>query len=131
MILGIIIISVFGAVSVWNFTVAILGLFPKLHGTAVGKLVKTDTARNVRVKYGTIPILTNFTYVYTVNGHTYRYRGEKAKHKRYVPQKVHLVFVKWFPRHAYPNRFKGTGEWVLGIFGLFMALTFTFVLVYV
>lgn len=131
MILGIIIVSVFGAVSIYNFTIAILGLFPKFHGTAVGTLLNTDTARNVRVKYGTIPILTNFTYIYTVNGSKYKYRGEKAKHKRYVPQKVHLVFVKGFPRHAYPNRFKGTGEWVFGIFGLFIALMFLWVLIYV
>ena len=119
-----------GLIGIWNLTVAIIGLFPKFHATAVGKLKGSYTDRNVRVKYGVIPIRTYYTYIYTVNGRKYKHRGYVDRHHRVVTQRVHLVYVKWFPWSAYKNKFSGGREWCLGILGIFMAAMFTAVLLF-
>jgi ATP-dependent Lon protease len=33
--------------------------------------------------------------------------------KRHLLPKVSMVYVKGFPRHAYPNKYKGTNEWTI------------------
>lgn len=38
--------------------------------------------------------------------------------KQKLLPKVSMVFVKWFPRHAYPNKFKGEKEWVVAFVAL-------------
>ena len=124
----IIIIVACALMGIWNFTIAILGLFPKFRATTVGTLKKSYTERNVQMRYGTIPVRTHYTYTYTVNGRKYNHRGSVENNKRSVLQKVHLVYVKWFPWRAYPNRFSGSLEWVLGIFGVVVGAMFTAVI---
>ena len=111
------------ALGLWNLMIAILGLFPEFLSTAVGTLTNAKTKHNVRSRHGhIIPIVTRYRYTYTVKGKEYRYVCENHHSKRRLLPKASMVFVKWFPRRAYPNKFKGTTEWVMGICFLFMGL---------
>ena len=99
----------------WNLLIAILGLFPQYRATAIGTLKKANTRRNVQGRHRIIPVATEYTYVYIVNGKQYKYsRGNEQRRQCLFPKKV-LQYVKWFPRHAYDNKFTGEREWVLGI----------------
>ena len=103
------------AIGFWNLLIAIFGLFPQCRATAVGTLVKANTRRNVQGRHRIIPVATEYTYVYIVNGKQYKYsRGNEQRRQCLFPKKV-LQYVKWFPRHAYDNKFTGEREWVLGI----------------
>ena len=112
-------------IGLWNLMIAILGLFPRFHRTAVGSLAKSHTHKNVPTKGGSrIPNLTKYTYIYTVNGRKYKYTSEGQHTKRRLPRKTTIVYVKWFPRHGYPDKFKGTKEWVMSICMLFYGIMF-------
>ncbi len=113
----------------WNLMIAVLGLFPKYQATAVGTLTKANTKINFRTRHGyLIPRLTHYAYTYTVNDKLYRYSREMHHSKRRLLPKVSLVYVKGFPRHAYPNKFTGTVEWVIGLCMLFVGASFLYVL---
>ncbi|MBE6664807.1 MAG: hypothetical protein E7603_01120 [Ruminococcaceae bacterium] len=115
-------------IGLWNLIIAILGCFPKHRAEALGTLAKTNTLKNVPLKHGGyIPNLTKYTYVYTVNGKQYKYSAEKRTHKRNLFFKVTMVYVKGFPKHAYPNKFTGFKEWTLGIFLILMGSMFLFI----
>ena len=116
----IIIVVAFMWIGLWNLLIAILGCFPQFRSTAVATLTKANSKKNVRTRHGGIlPIQTRYTYTYTVGGKEYRYASEYHHGKRRLLPKVPVVYVKWFPRHAYPYKFKGTTEWVLGTMSLF------------
>ena len=101
------------SIGLWNLIIAILGLCPQIRAAAVGSLNNTKTYKNVKGRWGTsIPTLTNYAYSYCVKGKTYRYLGREMRTKSHLLPKVSMVYVKWFPRHAYPNKFKGENEWV-------------------
>ncbi len=118
-------------IGLWNLTIAILGLFPQCRSTAVGTLTNTNTKKNFRTRRGLfIPISTRYVYTYTVNGRDYRYSGEGLHSERRLFPKASMVFVKWFPRRAYPNKFKGTTEWMLGLLMLFMGSLFLYVILF-
>lgn len=112
-----------------NLMIAILGRNPKFLATTVGTLTKANTRRNVPGRHCTIPVLTDYTYVYTVNGRQYKHSREGFHSKRRLLPKAVMVYVKWFPRHAYPHRFRGTTELLLGIGFLFLGLLFLLVLI--
>ena len=100
------------SIGLWNLIIAILGLFPQCLSAAVGTLSNAKTYKNVKGRWGTsIPTLTNYAYSYCVKGKTYRYSGQEMRTKRHLSPKTSMVYVKWFPRHAYPNKFKGENEW--------------------
>ena len=107
--------------------IAILGLFPKFQRKSVANLKKASSFKNVHLGRGGsvfVPNLTDYTYVYTVNGKKYRYSGHITRSKSNLLPKVILVYVKGFPRHVYPDRFKGTYEWIMGFFCIFMSILF-------
>lgn len=115
-----VLVAAFILIGLWNLMIAVLGCFPKFQSTAVGTLAKANSKKNVRTRHGwIIPIQTRYTYTYTVGGKEYRYASEDHHGKRRLLSKAPMVYVKWFPRHAYPYKFKGTTEWVLGIMSLF------------
>lgn len=115
--------AAFILIGLWNLTIAVLGLFPRFHSTAVGSLTTTNTYKNMRTRSGTrIPNVTKYTYTYTVNGRKYKYTSEGHHSKRRLTRKTTIVYIKWFPRHGYPNEFKGTLEWIYGIGMLFLGL---------
>ena len=115
---------VFLLIGVWNLTFAILGRFPRFCATAVGTLKSKYIRRNIRYRSHKLPNETHYTYAYRVGERKYLYRGVKSNSKRGLYEKVPLVYVKGFPRRAYPNKFKGTQEWAWGIFWLLMAAVF-------
>lgn len=115
--------AVFIAMALWNLLIAILGLFPQCCSSAVGTLVDTNTKKNVRTPHGRIiPILTRYIYLYTINGKEYRYSARGEHSKRRLPRKTSMIYVKWFPRHAYPDKFKGTREWAWGLVMLYASI---------
>lgn len=126
----IVITVVLFAIGLWNLLIAILGCFPQCRATAVGTLVKANTKRNVRgFKNSTIPISTDYVYTYTVKGKLYKYTANQRRTKRNLFRKVSMIYVKWFPRHAYPNKFTGANEWVAGIFMMLFGILFTWAIV--
>ena len=115
------------AVGLWNLIIATLGLFPQFLSSTIGTLTNAVTRKNVLTKHGRrIPTLTRYSYIYTVNGKKYRYSSEELYSKRRLLPKASMVYVKWFPRHAYPNNFNGVNEWVIGgtmfILGVFLII---------
>ena len=122
--------AVFIAICFWNLLIAILGLFPQCCSSAVGTLVDANTKKNVRTPRGRIiPILTRYVYLYTVNGKEYRYFARGEHSKRRLPFKTTMVYVKWFPWHAYPDKFKGTKEWALGLVMLYAGIRIIYAIV--
>lgn len=118
-----VIIGVCIFMGLWNLMIAVLGLFPRFLSAAVGTLTDTKTKKNHRTRHGLIiPIYTRYVYTYTVKGKQYRYAAESLQSKRRLLPKATMVYVKWFPRHAYPDKFKGTTQWVMGGCFLFLGL---------
>ena len=116
-------------IGLWNLTIAVLGLFPKCRASAVGTLTKANTKINHRTRHGhLIPRLTHYAYTYSVNSKLYRYAREIYRSKRRLLPKISLVYVKGFPRHAYPNKFTGAVEWVTGLGMLFLGALFLYIL---
>lgn len=113
------------AIGLWNLLIAVLGSFPQCQADAIGTLCKSKTKRNVksgRSVFGSVPILTEYTYTYCVSGKTYRYLGSAQRSKGHLLPKVSMVYVKWFPRHAYPNKFSGTKEWAFAFVFLLIGI---------
>lgn len=114
---------VFIAICFWNLLIAILGLFPKCCSSTVGTLIDTNSKKNVRTPRGRkIPILTRYVYTYAVKGKEYRYSARGEHSKRRLHLKTTMVYVKWLPWHAYPDKFKGTKEWAFGLVMLFASI---------
>ncbi|MBE6932772.1 MAG: hypothetical protein E7464_05290 [Ruminococcaceae bacterium] len=114
-------------IGLWNVMIGILGLFPRFCAETIGTLSKANVSRNIRDKYGSlIRVYTRYAYTYTVRGRMYRYSNEGAHSKRRLLPKARMIYIKWFPWHAYPYKFKGTKEWVFGILFLLMGSTFVF-----
>ena len=117
-------------IGLWNIMIGILGLFPKFRAETIGTLTKANTSRNTRDKRGNlIPIYTRYAYTYTVNGRKYRYSNEGAHSKRRLLPKARIIYIKWFPRHAYPYKFRGIREWVLGICFLMIGLIYVYIII--
>ena len=85
--------------------------------TAVGMLTRASGYKNVPTKQGwKIKDQTEYTYSYTVNEKTYRRKGIMNRHKRYLPQRVTIVYLTGFPRHSGIESFTAQLELALGIF---------------
>ena len=119
----IVIATVMIVIAMWNLLIAILGLFPQCCSSAVGTLIDTNTKKNIRTPRGRkIQILTRYVYLYTVKGKQYRHSARGEHSKRHLPLKTTLVYVKWFPWCAYPDKFSGTAEWALGFVMLYAGI---------
>ncbi len=119
----IVFVAVIILIGLWNVMIAVFGRFPQFCATTMGTLTKANSKKNVRTRRGgIIPMLTNYAYVYTVNGRQYRYSDQGLHGKRRLLPKAPMVYVKWLPWRAYPYKFKGTTEWVLGLTFLFMGI---------
>lgn len=73
---------------------------PANHISTVGTLTRHNTRRNVPTKFGIEPIITSFTYSYTVDGKTYRLKSSTDQTKRHLPKKVTIIYLKACPRCA-------------------------------
>ena len=119
--------TVIMVIAFWNLLIAILGLFPQCCSSTVGTLVDKNTKKNVRTPRGRkIPILTRYVYVYTVKGKQYRYSSHVERSKRCLSLRTSMVYVKCFPWHAYPDKFKGTTEWAWGLVMLYAGIRIVF-----
>ena len=118
-------------IGIYNLSIAILGLFSKHRAIVIGTLKNKNTQRNVQARWGKIPVKTDYTYQYTVNGRKYNYHGSVFAAGKRVSKTAPMVYVKWFPRHAYPWRFTAVNQWAWGICMLVMGLTFTLVILIV
>ena len=126
----IVIAAIFLLIGSYNLLIAILGLFPQCRATAMASLKYSRTQRNVRVKGGRIPVVTDYTYQYTVNGRKYSHRGSAHMAGKRISKNPTMVYVKRFPRYAYPGRFTAINQWVCGVSMLFMGLLFMAVIVF-
>jgi hypothetical protein len=116
-------------IGIWNLTIAILGLFPRFRATTVGTLIHTNTRRIIRVRRGKIPIRTCYVYAYRVNGKEYRYKADQYRSKQNLHRKASMVYVKWFPRHVYPNKFTGEMEWPVGICLIILSTVYLYAII--
>lgn len=115
--------AILAAIYFWNLLIAILGLFPQCCSSTIGTLIDTNTKKNVRTSRGRkIPILTRYAYTYTVKGKEYTYSARGEHSKRRLSLKTTMVYVKWFPWRAYPEKFKGTTEWAVGLVALYASI---------
>lgn len=115
--------AILAAICFWNLLIAILGLFPQYCSSTIGTLIDTNTKKNVRTPRGRkIPILTRYAYTYTVKGKEYTYSARGEHSKRSLSLKTTMVYVKWFPWRAYPEKFKGTTEWAVGLVTLYASI---------
>ena len=113
---NLVIAALFGLIGLWNLMIAVLGLFPKCRATAVGTLASSNTRRNVPgFRRSKIPIQTHYIYVYTVHAKQYRYASTGSHTKSRLFPKVTMVYVKWFPCCAYPEKFTGIRQWVMAV----------------
>lgn len=95
-----------------------------------GVLTEKKGYKHLRVKRRHIPVYTEYAYTYEVKGKLYYYRGAEEKHRRFVPQRVSIVYLKGFPRIAGVERFSAAALWILGIlFSLLGLLCFVAVAV--
>ena len=118
--------ALLGLIGLWYLMIAVLGLIPKIRATTVGVLTKANTYKKVKARYGTIPFLTEYEYSYKVNGKEYKYSTFGYHRKNILMRKVSIVYVKWCPKHAYPNKFTGLKEWILGIGWLIIGAMFIY-----
>ena len=81
------------AAGVWKYAQT-----PDHFDSVIGTLIHRKTSRNVRSKYRTIPVYTEYTYAYTVNGKTYRFSGAVERAKHALSRKVRIVYLRGFPR---------------------------------
>ena len=130
MILFIILVSFCFLFGIWNIVIAASVRFPRFRGETTGTLTKADTRRNIPAKHRIIPIETEYIYTYTVNGRKYRYKGRRYHGKRSLFRKVPMIYVTFCPHYAYPYKFRGDRELILGIGMLLTAAMFIFFLLY-
>ena len=124
MIFCIVVVVILLLIGGYNLLIAILGLFPKFKDTTVGTLQKKRTQRNVRIRGGSVPVVTDYTYQYTVNGKKYKYSSSGRFTKSHLHQKVTMVYLKLFPRYAYPERFTPITQWICGVGMLLLGVMF-------
>ena len=117
----IIFVVVFIPIGIWKLVHGILSLFPCFLSSAAGKLVYTNTKKNVKGFRGlTIPLLTTYRYDYYVNRKKYTYSSKILDYKSCLSSRVTMVYVKWFPRRAYPNKFHRTDTFCIAAFFLLL-----------
>lgn len=103
---------------------------PDNHISTVGTLTRHNSHRNVQTRFGFDPILTSYTYSYTVGGKTYRFKSNINQTKRHLPKKVTIIYLKACPRCAgigsYRNDMLGFGGALCLLGGAFWMLLSVF-----
>lgn len=110
---------VFGVVSIlFGLFFLILAIRSRNPGNLIltsGELTQQKGFRNYKMKNCAVPIMTEYTYTYTVCGKQYRLRGKQRVHPRNVRKRISIVYLRGFPRCAYEGRFSGIAEWLIAI----------------
>lgn len=98
---------------------------PRHLGTAVGKLAdsKKVMRREYRHSEKKIPVTTS-TYLYEVNGKTYRLKRDGRFGRSTLMRRVTVVYMKPFPRFGYLEKYPSGQFTMLGVlFLLYGAVT--------
>lgn len=98
---------------------------PRHLGTAVGKLAdsKKVMRREYRYSEKKIPVTTS-TYLYEVNGKTYRLKRDGRFGRSTLMRRVTVVYMKPFPRFGYLEKYPSGQFTMLGVlFLLYGAVT--------
>lgn len=84
---------------------------PKNLAETTGELLRTQKLRHIPGRSGhkhvIIQKLTKYTYQYTVQGKTYRVRGELWNHKHRLRPSGRIIYLRGFPWAAYLDQFTG------------------------
>lgn len=119
----------YSSLGVWFLFLTIYGRNPKNQMHTIGTLIQKKTKRNVAGRHCTIPVITDYTYSYTVNGKEYRIRHSVQNTKRGIMKKATIVYLKGFPRCAgieqYHNSLHGFLSALLLLGGILMILLFS------
>ena len=83
--------------------------------STTGELTQHKGHKNYKLKNGTVPNATEYTYTYMVNGKPYQLRGVHLTHPRNLRKRVPVVYLRAFPRCAYQDHFSGMVERLLAI----------------
>jgi hypothetical protein len=92
---------------------------PKHIGTAVGRL---DSSKRVMVsmKHSRKKVpMTNFVYLYEVNGKTYRLKRDTRSSRKSLMPRVNIVYLKGFPRFGYLESYP---HWLFTLLGVILIL---------
>ena len=98
---------------------------PRHLGTAVGKLADSKKVMRRAYRYSEkkIPVTTS-TYLYEVNGKTYRLKRDGRFGRSTLMRRVTVVYMKPFPRFGYPEKYPSGQFTMLGVlFILYGAVT--------
>ena len=83
-----------GLLSLW---VALRSKKPENLVTVHAELARSVLSKNVQTKYGLYRNVTNYTYLYVVNGKKYRARGVRLTHRRNIPKRITVVYLRGLP----------------------------------
>ena len=111
----------------WFLFLSVWSRNPDHLGTAVGTLTKCHTSKNLVTRYGVVKNLTDYVYVYQVDGKNYKISGMRRQPRRMVLRKVTVVYLKISPRRAYLDQFTGTVEWLIAFVLLAGACVYLFI----
>ena len=102
------------------FMLALWSRNPKHLGSAVGKLANSKKVMRRAYKYSDkkIPVTTS-TYLYEVNGKTYRLRRDGRFGRSTLMPRVTVVYLKGLPRFGYLEKYPSG---VLVLFGVMFLL---------
>ena len=98
---------------------------PRHLGTAVGKLADSKKVMRRAYRYSEkkIPVTTS-TYLYEVNGKTYRLKRDGRFGRSTLMRRVTVVYMKPFHRFGYPEKYPSGQFTMLGVlFILYGAVT--------
>ena len=115
---------------VYYVAMGVIFCFPKNYARTLGKLEKTKSKKNVRMRKNpghktmVAPHWTSYTYSYTVNGKTYKKSGSAPKSPRQLPHQPSVVFLKWMPRYGCVKGMTMFQRPIWGCFWTFVSIIF-------
>lgn len=112
---------------IYYIAVAVVFCFPQNRAATVGKLIRTNHTKNVRVRKSptktvVAPHSTKFVYSYTVGTRTYYVSGSALKTPKQLPNCPRIVYMKKIPRYAFVSKLTGFQRPWWGAFLIFTSL---------
>ena len=83
---------------------------PKNLISTTGELSRQKGYKNYKLKNGTTPNATQYSYTYLADGKAYHLRGVRLTHSRNLRKRIEIVYLRGFPRCAYAEHFSGITE---------------------
>ena len=73
--------------------------------STTGELSRQKGYKNYKLKNGTTPNATQYSYTYLADGKAYHLRGVRLTHPRNLRKRIEIVYLRGFPRCAFRNIF--------------------------